>query len=105
MTKNAIADGIPMSAEQMKEYLQQHYGIPIAIKEQGTTAVTCPYCAATHHSTGSGYTEAVCKDHDWTGIVIGDRSFVPNYGFTVFTYTKKEDGVKELTMPDNLIEE
>ena len=41
---NFIADGIPMSLEQMREYLQDYYGIPIAMRKQGTTVVASPFC-------------------------------------------------------------
>ena len=100
---NAIADGIPMDTDQMRDYLQQHYGIPIALKEQGATAVTCPYCKARHPSTEAGHQGAACEDNG-AGIVIGGRFFFRNYGCTVFTYRVNNDGVKELTVPDNLLD-
>ena len=42
--ENAISDGIPMTLEPIRKYLQDYYGIPIALREQGVTTVTCPYC-------------------------------------------------------------
>ena len=57
-----IADGVPMSLEQMREYLQQHYGIPVALREQGTNTVQCPYCHGKHHATETGHQGAGCKD-------------------------------------------
>ena len=36
---DCVADGIPMGLEQMQEYLQGLYGIPIALREQGTNTI------------------------------------------------------------------
>jgi hypothetical protein len=60
---NSIAGGIPMNLEQMQEYLQDFYGIPIALRERGTKTVKCPYCLENHeHGTLDGHQRAGCKE-------------------------------------------
>lgn len=100
---NSIADGVPMNPEQMREYLQGYYGIPIAIWKQGTTVVVCPFCSKKHeHGKEPGHHPAGCEDDDrYIGIAIGDRQFVPSYGYTICEY-KESGGVNELIVPDNL---
>lgn len=100
--ENAIADGITMTLEQMREYLQDYYGIPIALREQGIMTVTCPYCLKAHeHGFVTGHEEALCENPEM-GLTIGMRNFIPSYGYTIFEYHVNRHGVKELTVPDNL---
>ena len=88
---------VPMSSEQMQAYLQEQYGVPIALRLQGTTMVKCPYCDSLHdHETQPGHYVALCEDRGQR-VFIGDRFFVPNYGYTIFEY-KEGDGVNELVM-------
>ena len=87
-----ICDGLPMTPEQMREYLQQHHGIPVVLRERGQLMVKCPYCAKLHsHEPGPGHHPAACDDRDRDiGISNGDRFFVPNYGYLLLEY--KADG-------------
>lgn len=76
-------------------YLQDHYGIPVVLREQGTTAVTCPYCGGKHdHIVQPGHHQAPCDDRGIV-IVVGDRHFVPNYGYQIIEF-RKGKGVNEL---------
>jgi len=101
--ENEIADGIPMTLEQMREYLQDYYGIPIALREQGVTTVTCPYCLKVHeHGFVTRHQEALCENPEMA-LVIGMRNFIPSYGYTIMEYYVNGHGVKELTVPDNLL--
>ena len=76
---NSIADGIPMSLEQMRLYLQELYGISIVLRKQGTTIVKCPYCSKMHyHGLQPEHHVALCEEADrckvnGIGIVIGDH--------------------------------
>jgi F0F1-type ATP synthase alpha subunit len=36
------------------------------------------------------------------GLVIGERYFIPNYGYTICEYVR-HDGVNQLIVPDNLL--
>jgi len=92
-----------MSLEQMREYLQEHYGIPIALREQGANTVQCPYCHGKHRATETGHQEAGCEDDFGSGIVIGNRHFVKNYGYTVAEYIRG-DKANELVVPGNLVD-
>lgn len=98
-SENSIADGVPMSLEQMRVHLQECYGIPIALREQGTTSIRCPYCLKIHeHGPRPGHQVAACDEGDrynGIGIVIGDRYFIPNFGYNVLEYME-EDGVNKL---------
>ena len=102
--ENLIANGIPMSLEQMREYLHGCYGIPIAIRKQGTTVVVCPFCNKKHeHEPESGHHTAGCEDDDrYIGITIANRQFVPSYGYTIFEYEEGE-GNNKLIVPNNLL--
>ena len=89
MADTNIAGGVPMSLEQMREYLQEHYGVPIALREQGANTVQCPYCHGKHHATETGHQEARCEEDNFgSGIVIGNRYFIKNYGYTVAEYIR-----------------
>lgn len=95
----SIADGIPMDLDQMREYLQEYHGVPVVLREHGTTSIKCPYCLKIHdHAPQPGHHVALCDNNDrfnGVGIVVGERYFVPNYGYTIYEY-KKGDGVNEL---------
>ena len=96
---NCISDGLPMSLRQMREYLQEHYGSPVVLREQGTTSVKRPYCFQHHdHGPQPGHQPAGCDDESrfsGIGIVVGERYFVPNYGYTIMEYLE-ENGVNKL---------
>jgi hypothetical protein len=97
-TKNAIASGTPMSVKQMETYLQDFHGFPVAVRQQGTNHITCPYCKKHHHhDPGSGHYEAQCEEENYgtAGIVIGSRSFIPAYGYTIIEY-EEVDGVNRI---------
>lgn len=86
---NSIADGIPMSLEQMRVYLQEYHGIPIVLRKQGTTNVKCPYCKKLHdHGPQPGHHVALCDDNNrmGMGLCVGERYFIPNYGNTICEY-------------------
>jgi hypothetical protein len=83
---------VPMSSEQMQAYLQEQYGVPIALRLQGTTTVKCPYCDSLHdHGPQPGYHVALCDDRG-QGVFVRDRYFVPNYGYTIFEYKESDRG-------------
>ena len=98
----SLASGVPMNLEHMREYLQEHYGIPIVLREQGTTNIKCPYCQKLHeHTLEPGHHVAGCSDDDnylGIGLIIGERYFVPNCGYTIIEY-RNEDGVNILETP------
>ena len=81
-----------MNLEQMQAYLQEIYRLPVVLTQQGTTNMECPYCGERHdHGPQPGHHLAHCKDElRMNGIVIGDRSFVPNYGYTILEYYEEE---------------
>jgi hypothetical protein len=99
---NSIFDGLPMSLEQMRLYLQELYCIPIALREQGTQTIKCPYCL--QHESQPGRHLAGCGDAAGAGLVIGDSYYVKNDGYTICEY-KKQGGVNELIIPDNLLDD
>ena len=67
---------------------------PVALRQQGNTVIKCPYCGKMHeHAGGSGHHEAQCSEN--VEITIDDRSFVPNYGYTIVEYVQK-DGVNQI---------
>lgn len=90
-----------MSLEQMQRYLQEYYERPIALRQQGTTSVKCPYCEEMHEYDvkDTGHVVSVCEDRGM-GIVIGDRHFVPGYGLTIIEYIV-ENGVNVLILDDD----
>ena len=84
VNSNSIADGVPMNLEQMRKYLQEHHGIPMALRKQGTATIMCPHCGEKHeHGSEAGHYGAGCTS-ECGGIVLGERFFVPNYGYTIF---------------------
>lgn len=93
MTADRRIAGGPMSLEQMSDYLKELYGVPVALREEGTSIIkSCPYCFEVHHCTEpAGYSAAACWDRTLR-IYIGDRSFVPNFGLYIFDYVNKGNG-------------
>lgn len=84
-----ICNGVPMSIMQLRDYLQDSTGVPVVLKEEGTDVVRCPYCNELHFvDAESGLHVADCSEdiRSEIGIVIGERSFIPNYGFVVYSY-------------------
>lgn len=53
-------DGVPMTTNQMREYLQGYFGSPVVLRKQGTTSITCPHCLK-KHDHGLEPTPAVTK--------------------------------------------
>ncbi len=91
-----------MRLDQMQEYLQANRGVPVVLRKQGTTSVRCVYCRKLHdHSEPAGYHEAFCDEKDRLngGIVIGDRYFIPGYGYFIYDF-KEAEGVNELVVPE-----
>lgn len=76
-------DGVPMTTNQMREYLQGYFGSPVVLRKQGTTSITCPYCLKKHdHGLEPGHRRPHCDRNDpVNGLVIGERSFSPAYGY------------------------
>lgn len=101
VNENSIASGVPMDLEQMRVYLQGLYGNPVVLREQGTTNISCPYCFKLHEHLQPGHHVALCDESDrynGCGIVIGNRYFVPNYGYEILEY-READGVNNLIVP------
>jgi hypothetical protein len=100
-----LSSGVPMTEEQLRVYLQNLYNIPVAIRQEGTYEYKCPYCECKHTTDRtSGHHAVECAEDDRyqaMGLSIGDRSFVPAYGVTLFSFLKDE-GVNRLILPDNL---
>jgi hypothetical protein len=96
-----VCDGVPMTPDQLRNYLQELYGMPVAVRMEESLPIKCPYCMQTHDcEPGAGHHIAQCT-YGGTEISIGTRSFIPSYGLTVFEY-KNEGGVNKLTVPENL---
>jgi hypothetical protein len=88
-TGNSIADGVPMTLEQMRVYLQGMFGRPVVLREQGTTTVGCPYCLETHdHGAQAGYHVPSCEEDEEVEniLVINDREYKKNYGYTIYEF-------------------
>ena len=91
-----------MNLAQMRDYLQETYGIPIVLRKVGTSEVTCCYCKGVHKHDHAGYNTAGCDDEtrfNGSGITVGDRFFVPNWGYHIIEFEDKE-GVNRLIVPD-----
>jgi len=93
-----------MTLEQMQSYLQELYGLPVVLREEGTTKIRCTHCNKDHVSDPwSGHQVAACDDRDRDiEIVIGDRSFIPNCGYTMLEHRENGD-VNELLTHDEPI--
>ena len=87
-----------MSLEQLRDYLQGYYGRPIVLRKLGTTVVKCPYCGQYHYHEQAGRQIAACDEaiRFTIGLVIGDRSFVPNWGYDILEYAEGANGINEL---------
>lgn len=80
---------MPMTPQQMEGYLQHLYQLPVVLRKKGEKTVTCPYCLEAHTHEEVGHVNAQCTTQP-TGIVIGERSFHANYGYTVLEYEEKD---------------
>jgi hypothetical protein len=100
--RNVICSGLPMSLDQVQDYLQGYHGIPIVLRKEGTTSIKCCYCLENHDHMGPpGRYIASCDDrNNGSGIVIGERHFIPNYGYKLYDF-KERDDVNELLVPDD----
>ena len=60
-----------------------------------------PYCGGMHEHAQPGHNVAGCneQEHGALGIIVGQRSFVPNWGYDIFEY-KEAWGVNELLVPE-----
>jgi hypothetical protein len=81
------SDDDTVTTEQMRHYLQEYHGIPIALREQGATDITCPFCHKQHFEyPGAGHHVAQCEPSEWRPITINGKSYVPGYGYTIYEY-------------------
>jgi hypothetical protein len=84
-----------MSVSEMAWHLQQLCSVPVALRREGETTITCPYCTKSHFvGLADGYTAADCDDRS-NVIIINDREFVPNYGLVVYEYRKSKDHIDQ----------
>lgn len=99
-TVENVFGSAPMNPDQMQTYLQNvYYQKPIALRQQGTAAIKCPYCKKMHHHGEAGYQAAQCDYNDrqnGVALVIGDRYYSPGYGYIVCEYRPNGKGVMEL---------
>jgi hypothetical protein len=101
-TAMSVANGVPMDLKQMRRYLQGRDGVPVVLRERGTVHITCPYCGKLHdHGRHAGFQVAGCDDNVryGIGIFVGERYFVPNFGYQIYEYREGDDGIYELTIP------
>ncbi|CAB9516720.1 expressed unknown protein [Seminavis robusta] len=85
---------VPMKVGEMETYMQNYYGIPVALRLKGSTDVICPYCNEKHEHVDPGHHVAECDERVRLNVelLISGRSFNPNYGYTVIEYVER-DGV------------
>jgi hypothetical protein len=89
--------------EQMRMLLQDYHVIPIALREEGATDISCPFCSKMHYNPGPpGHHVTGCDADEWQSIMINERSFVPPYGYTIYEYEDTSLGVRELVMTPHL---
>jgi hypothetical protein len=84
-----MASNMPMTPQQMETYLQNLYQLPVTLRKKGDTTITCPYCREQHNHEEVGYVNAQCTVQT-PGIVIGERAFYANYGYTILEYEIKD---------------
>ena len=100
-----IADGVHMNLEQMRMLLQEYHQVPIALRKEGSTTLSCPFCHKLHHDPDPpGHHAAGCDEWNAYSITIGGRTFVSGYGNTVYEYRDRDTspGVRELLVPPNV---
>lgn len=93
-----VCSGLPMTVQQMQEYLVERNGVPTVLRKVGVPSVTCPYSGKTVEiPPGTSYWKPDWMDtaDDYQGIVIGERVFVPSYGFRIYEY-KQEKNINTL---------
>lgn len=98
---NKICNGVPMGLEGVRSFLQASRGSPVVLRKEGTTSVKCVYCGKTHNHHGPpGHYVAACDEPERfnIGLVVDNRTFVPNYGYTIFDW-RKNGKVNELLVP------
>jgi hypothetical protein len=86
---HSLANGIPMSLEQMRIYLQDFHRKPIVLRLLGTTKIVCPYCLKTHEHFGpGGHYVAACDESERfdSRVFVGERCFTANYGYQIYDY-------------------
>ncbi len=84
-----------MTPAKAQELMQQHMNKPVALRKRGTSEYRCPYCGSTHicEQEGPGHIRAECEDESrftGSGIIIGNRFFLPGYGVTLVEYEEEE---------------
>lgn len=83
-----------MSLEEVRDYLNEHFGVPVVLRKKGETEITCPYCGqGHHHQKESGHYVALCDEGVREGVelVIGNRRFVPGYGHDVIHFKERDN--------------
>ena len=90
--EDSTSNGVPMTVNQMQDFLIEQTGVPTVLRKEGSTTITCPYSGRkVEVSPGPGYYKPEGGDtSDDHGIVIGDRVFTPAYGFKIIEY--KQEG-------------
>jgi hypothetical protein len=94
LNANKTTNDLPLTPEDMTNYLIQHHGKPCVLREEGTDHILCPYCGEPHHHPDThGHFRAGCADYNFgTHITIGPRSFNPAYGYDIYEYKKITKG-------------
>jgi len=89
--ESRFANGVPMTLRQMRLYLQDTMGVPVAIRKVGGTTVECPFCFKLHRAAATGQQVAACDEATMKGVtlVVGGRSFRPEFGYTVYEYIER----------------
>jgi hypothetical protein len=90
----SVTHNLPLSPDDMTNYLIQHHGKPCVLREEGTNDILCAYCGESHcHADAHGHYCAGCADYNFgTHITIGSRSFNPAYGYDIYEYKKITEG-------------
>jgi hypothetical protein len=97
-----VTHNLPLTPDDMTNYLIQHHGKPCVLREEGTDDILCPYCGKSHyHADAHGHYCAGCADYNFgthitinfgTHITIGSCSFNPAYGYDIYEYKKITEG-------------